>query len=44
VTASATAIAATNEPIRLDKQLFLHRACIPDAGRNEVVQLIIDRQ
>src|SRR5437588_1487014 len=34
-------IAAPDEPIRLDKQFGLHRRCIPDPGRNEVVQLIV---
>ena len=29
--------AATDEPIRLDKQFCFHRRCIPDAGSNEVV-------
>ena len=34
-------IAATNEPIRWNKQFYLHRPCILDPGRNEVVQLIV---
>src|SRR5713226_5319497 len=34
-------IAAPDEPIRLDKQFGLHRRCIPDPSRNEVVQLIV---
>src|SRR5436309_1525380 len=33
--------AAPDEPIRLDKQFELNRRCIPDPGRNEVVQLIV---
>src|SRR5262249_17741891 len=33
-------IAATNEPIRLDKQLGFHRRRIPGPGSDEVVQLI----
>src|SRR6266542_2805694 len=33
-------IAATDEPIRLDKQFCFHRRRIPDPGGNEVVQLI----
>src|SRR5271166_3025442 len=34
-------IAATDEPIRLNKQFCLDRRRIPDPGRNEVVQLIV---
>src|SRR5258707_14189771 len=34
-------IPAPDEPIRLDKQSGLHRRCIPDPSRNEVVQLIV---
>jgi hypothetical protein len=33
-------IAAADEPVRLDKQFCFHRRCIPDPGRNEVVQSI----
>ena len=34
-------IAATDEPVRLDKQFCLQRRRIPDARRNKMVQLII---
>ena len=34
-------IAAAHEPIRLHKQFGFQRRCIPDPGRNEVVQLIV---
>ncbi len=34
-------IAAADEPIRLSKQLCLHRRRIPDPVGNEVVQLVI---
>jgi hypothetical protein len=34
-------IAATDQPIRLDKQFCFQRRRIPHAGSNEVVQLIV---
>src|SRR5262249_17487742 len=33
-------IPAADEPVCLDKQFGFHRRCVPDPGRNEVMQLI----
>jgi len=38
---SITSTASRPLPICLNKQFYLHRPCIPDPGRNEVVQLIV---
>src|SRR6516164_7196150 len=33
-------IAAADQPVCLDKEFGFHRRCVPDPGRNEVMQLI----
>src|SRR6516165_6951464 len=37
---TSTAFAAADQPVCLDKEFGFHRRCVPDPGRNEVMQLI----